>query len=580
MLKISRVLLIISLTILLTGCQVNFLASQSQSIPQLVEPILSDPKTFNPVLSVESPNIFPLTFDGLVKQNPITAEIEPALAESWEFSPDNLKLTFKLRDNLKWSDGQPLTVDDVIFTYSQLYLNKDIPASARDSLTIGKDKALPVVTKIDQNHLQFTIPEPFAPFLAATGLPILPAHIIAPTLTEKEADGTLKFMSFWGIDTPPEKLVVNGPYQLADYQTSQRIIFKDNPNYWKKQVTKQNLPHIKKVVWQIVESTDTAFLQFRSGSLDSLSVSPQYFSLLKKEEKRGNFTIYNGGPAYGTTFISFNLNQGSRDGEPLVNPIKSRWFNNVKFRRAVAYAINRQKMINTIYRGIGSPQNSPISVQSPFYDENLKTYEYDIKKAKQLLEEAGFKYGKDEKLFDSQGNRVQFTLVTNAGNQVREAMGSQIQEDLGKVGIQVDFSPLAFTVMVNQLQNSLEWECILIGLGGGNEPHFGANVWFPDGNLHFFNQQPRGENNSITGRRVSEWEEKIGQLYIEGARETDFEKRKAIYAETQQLAADYLPFIYLVNPLSLSAVRNKFDNIEYSPLGGAFWNIEEIKMKN
>jgi peptide/nickel transport system substrate-binding protein len=567
-------ILIIILCFCLAACSPNSTDANARDIPQLVQSILSEPKTFNPVLSVESPNIFPLTFEGLVRENPITAEIEPTLAESWELSPDKLELIFTLRQGLQWSDGHPLTAADVVFSYNQLYLNSDIPSSARDTLTIGREQTLPTVSQLDDLRVKFSIAEPFAPFLAATSLAILPEHIIAPILQDKNA-----FMSFWGIDTPSTELVVNGPYQLDSYTTSQRITFKRNPYYWKRQVTGLDIPYLERVIWQIVESTDTAVLQFRSGQLDSLAISPEYFSLLKKEEKRGNFTIYNGGPAYGTTFITFNLNQGSRGGIPLVDPIKSEWFNNVNFRKAIAYSIDRERIINNIYRGIGSLQNSPISTQSPFYKQELTGYEYNSQKAKELLLEAGFKYNQNQELLDHNNNRVKFTLITNAGNRIREAMGAQIKEDLRLIGIQVDFSPIAFNVLVDQLSNSFKWDCVLLGLGGGNEPNFGANVWFPDGNLHFFNQLPRGDAQPIEGRIVTDWEEKIGNLYIEGARELELEKRKVIYGETQAIAQDYLPFIYLVNPLSLTAVRNRFTPIEYSALDGAFWNIEEIKLQ-
>ena len=161
----------------------------------------------------------------------------------------------------------------------------------------------------------------------------------------------------------------------------------------------------------------------------------------------------------------------------------------------------------------------------------------------------------------------------------KDILSEEIKEDLRLIGIQVDFSPIAFNVLVDQLSNSFKWDCVLLGLGGGNEPNFGANVWFPDGNLHFFNQLPRGDAEPIEGRIVADWEEKIGNLYIEGARELELEKRKVIYGETQTIAEDYLPFIYLVNPLSLTAVRNRFTGIEYSALDGAFWNIEEIKLQ-
>lgn len=562
----------------LSSCKAINLPSQVNNSSQIVNAILSDPKTFNAVLSQESPNVFGLIYEGLIRENPLTGKNEPALAESWQISEDKLKIIFTLRKNLKWSDGQPLTADDVVFTYNQLYLNPDIPTSARDILKVGKSQALPVVKKVNNLQVEFSILEPFAPFLGNTGLSILPAHILREKVEKKDQDGNLLFLSTWNIGTPPAKIICNGPYKLESYATSQRVIFTKNPYYWQKDSQGNQLPYIDKIVWEIVESTDTSLLQFRSGSLDSIGVSPEYFSLLKKEEKRGNFKIYNGGPAYGITFISFNLNQGKRKGKPLVDPIKSQWFNNVKFRQAIAYGINRQRMVNNIYRGLGEVQNSPISVQSPFYKDKLKQYDYDPELAKELLKKEGFKYDAEGKLFDAKNNQVRFTLLTNAGNKIRESLGTQIKQDLSLIGITVDFTPVAFNVLVNKLSNDLDWEAHIIGFTGGNEPHGGATLWSIDGNLHLFNKKPQAGSDSIEGQKFADWEQKISDLYIEGARELDEEKRKKIYGETQEIAVEYLPLIYLVNPYSLEAVRNRIQGIEYSALGGAFWNIEKLKI--
>ncbi|BAQ61224.1 oligopeptide ABC transporter [Geminocystis sp. NIES-3708] len=563
-------------TLLLSSCALN---SSPQNQSRLIQAILSDPKTFNAVLSQESPNIFGLTYEGLIIENPLTGEIEPALAESWTISEDKLSIIFTLKNDLKWSDGEPLTVDDVIFSYNQLYLNEEIPTNARDSLRIGQSKALPIVEKVNDLQVKFIIPEPFAPFLESTGLSILPKHILEEKVTTKGANGKPLFLSFWGVDTPPDQLIVNGAYKLKNYATSQRLIFTKNPYYWQKDNENNQLPYIEEVVWEIVESTDTSILQFRSGGLDSITVSPEYFSLLKREENRGNFTIHNGGAAYGTTFISFNLNQGSRDGKPLVDPIKSKWFNNVNFRKAIAYSINRERMINNIYRGLGEAQNSPISVQSPFYDPTIIGYDYEPELAKKILLQEGFKYDQEGRLLDSENNEVRFTLLTNAGNRIRESLGSQIKQDLSQIGITVDFTPIAFNVLVDKLSNSLDWEAHILGFTGGNEPNGGANLWFPDGNLHVFNQKPQPGRPPIQGRIIADWEAKIGNLYIEGAKELDLEKRKKIYGQTQQLANEYLPLIYLVNPYSLAAVRNRIEGVEYSALGGAFWNLERLKIK-
>lgn len=574
------VVLAIATMINLTACNPEHFKSNAAQAPELVQAILSDPKTFNPVLASDatSSSVGTMIFDGLVSQNPITAEIEPALAESWEISPDKLRIIFNLRKNLKWSDGHPLTADDVVFTYDRLYLNPEIPTGMRDILKIGQSQALPQVRKLNDLQVEFTIPEPFAPFLATTGAEILPAHILQKTVTQKDRDGKLLFLSTWTVDTPPEQIVANSAYKIRNYATSQRIVFEENPYYWKKQVTGKDIPYIERVVWEIVESTDTSLLQFRSGSLDSMTVSPEYFSLLKKEENRGNFTIYNGGASYGTTFITFNLNQGKRNGKPLIDPIKSRWFNNVKFRQAVSYAIDRPRIANNIFRGLGEAQKSFISVQSPFYDPNIKNYPFDREKAKQLLLEAGFKYNNKNQLFDAEGNRVSFELNTNAGNKIRESMGNQIEEDLEAIGMDVNFRTINFNVLIGKLDQSLQWECILLGFTGGNEPNNGANLWLPDGDSHMFNQKPKPGQAPIKGRVIADWEAKIGDLFIKAARELEQEKRQEIYAEIQELIAEKVPMIYLVNPYSLGAVRNTIQRIEYSALGGAFWNLEELKI--
>lgn len=571
------------LAIIISACNPGQLQTQVAQVPTLVLSSLSDPKTFNTVLSQEANDVFGLIEEGLISQNGLTGEIEPALAESWEFSEDKKQIVFTLRPNLKWSDGHPLTVDDVVFTYNDVYLNEKIPSDTRDLLRIGKEGKLPSVRKLDQQRVEFTIPEPFAPFLRMTGIGLLPAHILRTAVTTLDSQGRPKFFSSWGVDTPPSQIVVPGPYQIDSYRTSQRVILRRNPYYWRRDAQDRTLPYIERIVLQIVESQDTELLQFRSGGLDEIGVTPAYFSLLKREEKWGRFRIYNGGPALRQDFISFNLNRGRRqNGQPLVDPIKSGWFNNLAFRQAIAYAIDRQQMLNNIYQGLGEPQNSMIPVQSPYFlspEQGLKVYDFNLKKAKELLLGAGFRYNDAGQLIDEAGNLVRFSLITNAENQIRAAMGAQIKRDLAKLGIQVDFNPIAFNTLVEKLTTSLDWECYLLGFAGGSiEPNSGANIWSTDGGLHTFNQKPRPGQPPLIGRQVSDWERKIADLYIEGAQEIDESRRKAIYGQAQQLVQENLPMIYLINPLSLQAVRDRIEGVQFSALGGSLWNIYELKV--
>ncbi|XGV87276.1 MAG: ABC transporter substrate-binding protein [Limnothrix sp. BL-A-16] len=545
----------------------------------LVTSILSEPKTFNYAINEESPNIFGITYEGLVEEDPETGKVEPALAAGWEMSENGQRIVVTLRSGLRWSDGAPLTADDVSFTFNEVFFNEAIPTGIRDVLRVGQSNALPQVKMLGPLQVEFSVPEPFAPFLRSLGVGILPAHRLRPTLKAKGTDGRPQFLTTWGVDTPPSQIVGNGPYRLKEYVTSQRLVFERNPYYWRKGPNNAPQPYIEEWVWQIVESQDTSLLQFRSGGLDSISVTADYFSLLKREEKRGNFTIYNAGPTLTTSFICFNLNKGKRDGKPLVDPVKSAWFNDLRFRQAVAYGIDRQTMIDSIFRGLGQLQHSPIASQSPYYlspEQGLLTYGFNLERSRQLLTEAGFQ-NRNGELFDSAGNRVRFTLITNAGNKIREAMGAQIAQDLAKLGMKVDLQPIAFSSLVSKLSDSLDWECHLLGFTGGVEPHGGSNVWRVTGRLHAFNQTP-DPGKQLVGQEFAPWELEIDRLYAQASQELDETKRRALYARTQQLTQQYLPFIHLITPYSLVAVRNTIQGLKVNALGGAFWNIHELRL--
>jgi peptide/nickel transport system substrate-binding protein len=575
------------MAIAISSCDTLIYRSEAAQVSRIVVAVTTDPKTFNYILSEESPNIFGLTYAGLLAQEGLTGELVPELAESWEISDDGLTITYTLREGLQWSDGEPLTADDVVFTYNDLIFNPAVPTSTRDILRIGEDGNLPRVVKIDDRRVQFIAPEPFAPLLRFSGgIAIMPRHALYDSITTMDANGEPRFLTTWGTDTNPARLVSSGPYQLTGYVPSQRVTFRRNPYYWREDAQGNQQPYVEQLIWEIVESSDTAIMQFRSGGLDTIGVSPANFSLLKREEERSNFDIRIGEPAMGTTFISFNLNQGSRNGEPLVDPVKSRWFNTVEFRQAVAYAIDRQTLINNLYRGIGEPQHSPVSVQSPYYlspEEGLKTYDHDPEQAKALLQSAGFQYNARNELLDADGNRVEFLLNVPAGGQTVTAIGAQIKRNLAEIGINVIYQPIDFGVLVDKLDTTLDWECILIGFTGSVEPHGGANFWLTDGRLHMFNLSAQPGQPPIEGRVIADWEAEISRLYIEGAQEFDEEARKAIYARTQQLAQEYLPCIYMFNPLTMSAVRDRLQGVKFSSLGNnnlesVLWNVYEIRL--
>jgi peptide/nickel transport system substrate-binding protein len=567
----------------LNGCNPSQFKSQAAQVTQIVARTGSDPKTYNVALIAESPNVGLFISEGLISEDK-SGKIEPALAEKWEVSEDKLRIVVTLKEGLKWSDGQPLTVDDVVFSYNDVYLNPKIPTNYQDGFRIGKKGLFPKVRKLDERRVEFITPEPFAPFLRSTGSAILPKHKLAESVKTLDSSGKPRFLSTWGMDTNPKEIVTNGPYVIESYTPSERVVFRRNPYYWRKDDKGNQLPYTERVVWQIVDSSDTAVIQFRSGGLDAIASGPATFALLKREEKRGNFTIYNGGADTSSTFITFNLNTGKRNGKPLVDPIKSRWFNTVAFRQAVAYAVDRKTMITNTLQGIGQLQNTEMPVQSPFHlsaKDGLKIYEYNPEKAKQLLLGAGFKYNGKNELLDADGNRVRFTMLSQTGSRTFEAFGSQIKRNLAKIGIQVDYQQLDFGTLGNKLSNTLDWDCWLGYMGGGGfEPHAGFNLWAPDGSFHFFNQKPQAGQSPITDRKIADWESKIGNLYVEGSQELDEKKRQAIYHEAQRISQENLPFILLVNQLQMAAVRDRIQNVDVSSLfyETVLWNVANLKV--
>ena len=573
------VLLAVIAAVSLSACS----PARSQLTNRLIVPTPSGPGTFNYPLNQSAYSVFGYMYEGLINQNGLTSKLEPGLAESWEVSKDGKKIVFNLREGLKWSDGEPMTTDDIIFSYEKIYFNDKIPTSLKDPLRVGISREFPKLKKLDSRRVEFSVAEPFAPFIRyAGGIPILPAHILQESVSNTEADGKLKFLSTWGTDTDPQKIVGNGQYRMLSYTPNQRVVLERNPYFWRKDAEGNSQPFIQQIVWQIIENTDNQLLNFRSGDLDTLDVEPEVFPLLKREEKRGKYTVFNGGPDTGSVFVCFNLNKGRNpQNQPFVDPIKSRWFASKEFRQAIAYGINRDAMTNNIYRGLGAPLHSPIPAQSPFYlspEQGLKTYSYDPQKSKELLLSAGFKYNSNGELLDAEGNKVRFTLLMAAGKKVREQMGTQIKQDLGKLGMQIDTQFLSFNTYVEKLRLTKNWDTYLGGFTGGTEPHSGYNIWSVKGTLHSFNQGPSGGEPPIKGWEVYDWEQKIDDLYVKASQELDEAKRKELYGDTQRIIAEQVPFIYMVNPLTFEAVRDRISGIRYSAIGGAFWNLYELKI--
>ena len=508
----------------------------------------ADPKTLNPAIAQETSSTAVLSdlFTGLTKIELKTMQVIPDLAEKWEEKEGGRVYLFYLKKGIKWSDGEPFTADDVIFTYRDVYLNPSIPNSTGDILRAVLKKEEDIknfVKKIDQYTVEFRLPSPFAPFLSSLSAPILPKHKLEKYVKE----GT--FMTAWNVNTDPREIVGTGPYVIKRYIKGVMVEYEANPYYYEYDEKGVRLPYIKKKIGYIIQDPDTALLKYSTGEIDYMGVRAQDVLFMSKMK---NTILFDMGPTPSTTFLVFNMNPKAN-----IPKHKLKWFQNREFRRAISHAIDRDGISYLVYNGLAEPLYGPITpANRPYYQDGLfPVYEYNLKKARSILESLGFRdRNKDGWLEDLEGNPLEIVLLTNSGNKEREAIGNMIKEDLEKIGIKVIFRPIDFNSLVSRLTSPpYSWEAVIIGLTGSMDPHFGRNVWHSSGTLHMWN--PRQDKPS------TEWEKKLDELFDKGAIETNQEERIKIYREAYRLIAEEQPMIFIATPKSMLAVKEGFGNL-------------------
>ena len=526
------------------------------------------PKTFNPFNSKDatSSTFADIMYDGLVTIDPVSGQYIPKLAKSFEINGNDYIV--HLRHGVKWSDGKPITADDVYFTWKNIILDGYGNTSTRDSISV--DGKLPTVQKLDDYTVKFTTPEPFAPFLASLSTPIAPKHIFEPAVKK----GKEFFDTFMSTNINPKDLVTSGPFRMVEYVPAQRAVYKRNPDYYVINSKGEKLPYLDKIIYLIVGDANNEVLKFEGGELDVIGVKGSDVPRFKERQEHGDFSMVNLGPDTGTMYLSMNLNDRTdENGKPYVDPIKGKWFRDLNFRKAVDLVIDRENMVYNIANGFAKPLFTPESLNSIFLNEELKPYPRDVDKAKEFLRASGFTWDKKGRLRDKDGNRVEFDLLTNAGNSEREAIGVMIKQDLEDLGMKVNFKPIEFNSLVNKLLSTYEWDMVVMGLTGSPlEPNGGKNVWLSNGALHMYNQRKPTE----AGINLLPWEKELDYLFEKGATALTFDERKKFYDRYQEIIYTEKPMIYLYSPVRISAIRNKFKNVYPTSLGGIIHNIEEI----
>ncbi len=424
------------------------------------------------------------------------------------------------------------------------------------------------------------------------------------------------FNNTWSLGTPASEFVGLGPYRFVRYDVDQQVVLERNPYYWKVDPNGVQLPYFDQFVFLIVPDQNTAFLKFQAGETDVFPPRPTDWPLLMEGVKdlqndcreltdkticfdgTNNRKLLKGGPLFGETYLAFNQDVEKVAPEKPFYKALQAVFRHVQFRRAMAHAIDKTSIIENIYNGLALPQWSPVSMPSPYYDksESFTKYEYDLEKAARLLDEIALKdidgdgtrnitdeflknfanpedRPADLTLFGPERDReLEFTLVTNSGNQIREKIVSLLVDDFAKIGVKANARPVDFNALVNQLTTST-FEAMVLGLTGGTEPNNGSNVWKTNGRLHFWRYSSKDN--------PPDWEKRVDELFDLGATTFDEDEVKRIYKEFQQIVSENLPYIYLVNQQFLYASKADLGNNEnFKPNFGVLFFADTLWWKD
>jgi peptide/nickel transport system substrate-binding protein len=516
-------------------------ASQAAQTPSELRFCLrAEPKTFDPLLvdDGDSETVRYLTGGVLIRINRKTQQLNPELALSWTVDTQGRRITFRLRPNVRFSDGTPFSADDVAFTMKRLMDPKT------HSPTADTFRSSDV-----------------APRIAVTSPLTVSILFGAPVAGLERLFDQVAIVS---AKSPQRIAAVLGPYFVAEYKAGSEILLARNPNYWKVGANGVRLPYIDRIRLEIQQNRDIELVKFRRGEIDLInSVDADTFDELSRLAPR---SVRDTGASLESEMMWFNQVPSA----PLPT-YKQTWFRSTAFRRAVSEAINRADICRIVYRGHARPAEGPISPANQFwFNASLKPHPYDTASARRRLEAEGFRL-RGGRLYDREGHAVEFSVVTNAGNRNRERIASMVQQDLEAIGIRLNVVTLDFPSLIERISQTFNYESCLLGLTNFDlDPSAQMNVWLSSAANHQWNPNQK--------QPATDWEAEVDKLMRAQSSDTRPEVRKRAFDRVQQIVSDEAPFLYLVTKNSLTAISPEIQNASPVVLTPqAFWNIELLR---
>jgi peptide/nickel transport system substrate-binding protein len=501
----------------------------------------SDPKTFNPLLVEDEPSetVRFLTGGVLIRLNRYTQELEGELATKWKVSENGRRIDFELRRGVRFSDGTPFTCEDVAYTMRQL-MDPTLHSPVGDTF-----RSAP-------GDVEAKCPGPFVATVRFPG----PVAALAAQFDQ---------VAILSARSPRKESAVLGPFELGEYKAGTYLLLRRNPNYWKRDGNGRALPYLDSIRLEIQQNRELELLRFRRGELDIVNkLDPEMYDRLSAEMPRA---VLDAGPSLDWETVFFNQVQNA----PLPE-YKRRWFRSDNFRRAISEGIRRDDIVRIVYRGHARAAAGPVSAANRFWlNSSLKPGSGSEAAAMTLLQQAGFRKS-GSALFDSAGNKVEFSMITNSGNKLHERMLALIQQDLARLGIQLNVVVLDFPSLIERISRTFNYESVLMAFANIDlDPSAQMNIWLSSAANHQWNPNEKAPETA--------WEADIDKLMQAQNTSQDANKRKAYFDKVQQIVADKVPILFLVNPNALSAVSPNVKNAAPAVLSPQiYWNADRLQV--
>lgn len=459
------------------------------------EASFSDPINLNPALSSDSASsdVTTLMFRGLLQRD-WNSNLIPDIATAMPtISKDNKTITFKLRKDVKWHDGKPFTSADVKFSY-EFILDKRVASPRYTNF-----EKISTIEAPDPYTVVFKLKEPDSALLPNFNFPyIIPKHIW------EKVDRTKVRESEYNKTKP----IGNGPFKFVEWKPAERVVLEAFDDYY------EGRPNFDQYIFKITPSQAVAMVKAETGEANMVLVPESDIARMKSKSNL-NTIVYD---RAAFDCILYNL--------------KSPYFGDKRVRQALSYAVNKQAIVNGIYKGIGKPAVGSYNPKFWAYSSNVTMYNYDIAKAKKLLDEAGWKVNPKTGIREKDGVPFKFVMLTNKGNIMREKLLVVLQSQFKAVGVQVEPRILEWNTFLNKYVDV-----------GKFDAYVGGFTTAIDGDqTTFYHSDPKmGYLNK--GRYSNSTVDKL----LEDAKKTfDISEQKKLYAELQKIVSEDQPMTFLV----------------------------------